>query len=343
MKKRGLISFLLCLLLLTGCVGSPAEEAALPQPERRLVVYTSHKEEVYTPIIREFEERTGIWVELVTGGSFELLERIEKEKTAPKADVMFGGGVESLESYKQLFQPVQCQDWERLDASLRQSEELWTPFSALPLVLIYNTKLVEPSHLTGWQDLSREEFRGKIAFADPTKSASSYTALVTMLQVWGEDCLEALAHGLSGRQLSSSGEVLTAVADGEALVGITLEETALQRIAAGANLALVYPTEGTSCVPDGTAVVLGAPHPDSAREFLNFTVSREVQQLLGSRFHRRSVRSDVAASDDLPAMEQLGAIDYDVPWASENRETILKRWDRALKEETHGEAETVLS
>ena len=341
MKKLSFLSLLLALVLLSGCGGNASQ--ALPRPEKRLVVYTSHKEEVYQPIIREFEERTGIWVELVTGGSYELLEQIQREKAAPRADVMFGGGVESLESYRQLFQSVRCRDWERLDPSLRQSEDLWTPFSALPLVLIYNTKLVDASGLTGWQDLTREEFRGKIAFADPTKSASSYTALVTILHACGEETLETVARSLEGRQRGSSGEVLTAVADGEALVGITLEETALQRIAAGANLGLVYPREGTSCVPDGTAVVAGAPHPDSARLFLDFTVSREVQQLLGSRFYRRSVRGDVTAAASLPAVEQLALMEYDVPWASENRETILARWGRALEEETHGDSEKVLS
>ena len=44
--------------------------------EKRLTVYTSHKQEVYAPIIKEFEERTGIWVEVVPGGTTELLERI---------------------------------------------------------------------------------------------------------------------------------------------------------------------------------------------------------------------------------------------------------------------------
>ena len=37
-------------------------------------MYTSHKQEVYAPIIKEFEERTGIWVEVVPGGTTELLE-----------------------------------------------------------------------------------------------------------------------------------------------------------------------------------------------------------------------------------------------------------------------------
>ncbi|MGN0981996.1 MAG: ABC transporter substrate-binding protein [Candidatus Limivicinus sp.] len=326
MKKRTFLSILLALLLLSGCAGEAAVSGTLPRPENRLVVYTSHKEQVYRPIIREFEERTGIWVELVTGGSNELLEQLEAEKDAPRADVMFGGGVESLESYRHLFRAVRCGEYEAITEALRQPEASWTPFSALPLVLIYNTKLVDPSQITGWQDLTRAEFRGKIAFADPTKSASSFTAVVTMLRSCGEESLAAFARNLDGCQLSSSGEVLTAVADGSCLVGVTLEETALQRIADGSNLALVYPAEGTSCIPDGTAVIDGAPHPDNAERFLEFTLSREVQQLLGERFFRRSVRSDITVPASLPAMEQLKLVDYDVRWASENREAVLTQW-----------------
>lgn len=332
MRKIQLLSLLLVIGLLSGCGAASVEGGTMPQPEQRLVVYTSHKEEVYRPIIREFEERTGIWVELVTGGSYELLEQIEAEKDAPRADVMFGGGVESLESYRRLFQPTRCAHWSQITESLRQPEDCWTPFSALPLVLIYNTKLVDASQLQGWEDLTRPEFRGKIAFADPTKSGSSFTAVTTVGLCCGEEVMQTLAGNLDGCQLSSSGEVLTAVADGEALVGVTLEETALQRIAAGDNLALVYPREGTSCVPDGTALIAGAPHRENAEKFLDFTLSREVQRLLGSRFYRRSVRSDVAAANSLPAMETLNLVDYDPRWAAEHREEILRQWDDALED-----------
>ena len=68
--------------------------------EKRLTVYTSHKQEVYAPIIKEFEERTGIWVEVVPGGTTELLERIREEGEKGSCDVMFGGGVESYESLR---------------------------------------------------------------------------------------------------------------------------------------------------------------------------------------------------------------------------------------------------
>lgn len=323
--KRLIIMALLAAGLLAGCTGETVQETLTPE-ENRLVVYTSHKEEVYRPIIREFEERTGIWVELVTGGSNELLEQLRTEQLQPRADVMFGGGVETLESCRDLFAHVQCADSDRISAALREPENAWTPFSALPVVLIYNTKLVDPADLTGWEDLTRPEFRGEIAFADPTKSASSFTAVATVLQGCGGRLAAAIARNLAGEQLDSSGQVLTQVADGEKLVGVTLEETALQRIAAGDNLALVYPREGTSCVPDGTAVLLGAPHRDNALKFLDFTLSRPVQELLGSRFYRRSVRQDVAVSPSLPGMKNLTLVDYDIPWAANSRTDILKKW-----------------
>ena len=135
---------------------------------------------------------------------------------------------------------------------------------------------------------------------------------------------------LDGRLLGGSGEVVGAVARGDFLVGVTLEETALQRIAAGNTLALVYPEEGTSCVPDGTAVLKNAPHRESALAFLEFTLSQPVQTLLGSRFYRRSVRTDVTVPGNLPG--NLNLIDYDISWVSENREGILRKWADAVKE-----------
>ena len=99
MKKQILILTLL-LPLLAGCTAKQPEPLpCTPGEAQRLVVYTSHKEEVYTPIIREFEERTGIWVDVVSGGTNELLQRIQQEADAPKPHVMYATaeGVPALE------------------------------------------------------------------------------------------------------------------------------------------------------------------------------------------------------------------------------------------------------
>ena len=242
---------------------------------------------------------------------------------------MFGGGVESLESYSDCLEPYACSEKAQIPERYRSEKDLWTPFSSLPVVLIYNTKLVDPTWLTSWSDLLSDRFRGKIAFADPSVSGSSFTSLVTYLDAMEqppEKCLPQLAASLEDRQLDSSGDVLSAVAQGSDWVGITLEETALQWIAAGEDLGMVYPSDGTSSVPDGSALVAGAPHRENAEKFLDFTVSLDVQQLLARQFYRRPVREDVETGKTLVPLSELKLVDYDVEWASRERESLLMSW-----------------
>lgn len=341
MRKSCRLAALLlaALCTLSGCAGGSAVDPAVSAPaeDERLVIYTSHKEEVWRPIVREFEERTGIWVDVVTGGSNELLERVKWESEAPEADVMFGGGVDNLESYSEYFAPYVCAEHDRLAPQYCDEDNLWTPFSALPVVLIYNPKLVTSGELTGWESLLSGEFRGKIAFADPAVSGSCYTALVTMLCALDaprEETLRRFAGNLDGRLLSGSGDILDSVADGTDRVGITLEETARKRINAGENLRMIYPVEGTSAVPDGCAVIRGAKHEKNAQKFIDFAVSHDVQTLLQQdEFSRRCVRTDIEPPAQLTRLDKLELLDYDVAWASGEHEAILELWQSCLPKE----------
>ena len=174
-------------------------------------------------------------------------------------------------------------------------------------------------------------------FADPAVSGSSFTSLVTMLYALEGDVdtnLRAFAGNLGGRELDSSGDVLTGVSDGSFWIGVTLEETALKRVDAGDSLRLVYPDDGTSLVPDGSAIVKGAAHPDNAKRFIDFTLSPEVQKLLLEQY-RRPVRTDIALTGELPGEEDMQVLDYDVAWASSHHDTVLMSWAFYLdKEET---------
>ena len=332
--KKWILFPLLAALFLSACQKTERTTEYTPDESMRLTIYTSHKEEVYMPIVREFEERTGIWVDVITGGTNELLERIESQQDNVEADVMFGGGVESLKAYEHCFSPYVVGSSGSIREPHQAEDAVWTPFSALPVVLIYNTKLVSPDKITGWSSLSDPIFRGRIAFADPAISGSSFTALATQILAGNSmgKTLATLAENLQGKTLSSSGDVLNAVADGSYLVGITLEETALKYIAAGADLAMVYPEEGTSCVPDASAIVKGAPHSENAKIFLDFTVSYEVQQMLSESSYRRPVRSDIPAGDSLLPLQDIVLVDYDIDWACKNRDVILSAWSFYLKE-----------
>lgn len=327
--KRIMAGILALAAVLTAACGRAGDEdgsAFAPPEDRRLVIYTSHKEEVYGPLIREFEQRTGIWVELETGGTTQLLEKISQGNT--DCDLMLGGGADSLSAYARCFSPYYSIYNESIEPRYRSTDGSYSPFSALPVVLIYNTKLVRMNPPTGFASLLDPAWRGKIAFADPAVSGSSFTSLVTMACALGEDTeatIREFAYSLEGNELSGSGDVLTAVNNGSFWVGVTLEETALKRQEAGDSINLVYPKEGTSLVPDGSALVKEAPHGDNAKRFLDFTVSYDVQEMMAGQY-RRSVRGDVACLSQLPALEELTLVDYDIPWASQNHDAVLMTW-----------------
>lgn len=333
--KRLLAALSAAMLLLTGCGRAAAGDAAgfAPAEEDRLVIYTSHKEEVYGPIIKEFEERTGVWVQVETGGTVELLDRIAGEEGG--CDLMFGGGVDSLEARRDLFAPYESAAAAALWEPYRCGDGCWTPFSALPVVLIYNPKLVRVNPPTGWASLLDSAWRGRIAFASPEVSGSSYTALATLLQVLpgdAEQTMAAFVRNLDQGVLDGSGDVVSAVADGSCYIGVTLEETALKGIQAGYDIAMVYPADGTSAVPDGLAVVSGCAHEENARRFIDFALSEAVQSHLIETCARRSVRADLFESAE--ETEGLVLCDYDIQWVSGHREELMALW-----RELRGEAE----
>ena len=333
------------------------ESPAVPD-DKRLVVYTSHKAEVYEPIIREFEERTGIWVEVVQGGTKSMLERIKNEYEFGGIDIMFGGGVETLNSYKDYFEPYEAQDSKRLINKLVSGDDSWTPFTELPIVFIYNTKIVsEEEAPVSWSGLFDEKWTGRISFADPFNSGTSYTILSALIQmeisraergekgITAQDADDAnIAAGdmtpeikaqiekrviqtflkqLGGNLADGSGRVPEEVANGTRAIGITLEETALRWIADGEHIGMIYPSDGVVAVPDGCAMVKNAPDPENARLFVDYIISRDVQRYMVENVYRRTVRSDIDNPDYFP---EIVLADFDVARSGADEERILLLW-----------------
>lgn len=315
------------LLFLTACGQTAAPLPYAPAEEDRLILYTSHMEEVYGPIVKEFEERTGVWVQVETGGTEALLSRVAAEGETTRCDLFFGGGVDSLQSCAPFFEPYTSPLQETVQPAFRCEDGTWTAFSALPVVLIYNPVLVRSNPPESWASLLDPAWRGKIAFASPEVSGSGYTALAALLQVLPGDeeaLLAAFVQNLDGQILEGSSQVTGAVAGGFSYIGVTLEDTALRAIANGRDLALLCPEEGSCILPDGMAVVAGCAHRDNARRFIDFALGEDVQRYLTEHCFRRSVRTDLGQ-----AGEPLPSFGYNAARAGEQREDLLNQW-RAL-------------
>lgn len=328
------------MLLLCACSGSERKQEieelsssyAVPQ-EKQLIVYTSHKEEVYLPIIREFESRTGIWVELHTGGTTQMFSEVKEASKEGRCDIMFGGGIESYEAAKDLFMLYEPIEKSALDPDYVDDENRWIPFTELPIVFVYNKKLVSYSELpTTWEELFDSKWKGQIAFADPNNSGTSYTIISTMEQLFNEEpksLVPRFYEQLGGRILPSSGQVIPEVSDGSFLIGITLEETARKAMDQYEDISMLYPEDGTSAVPDGCAMVKNAPHSYNAGKFIDFVVSYDTQRYATENFYRRSARRDVGSNRG----NTETFIKFDVEKSAREEEEVFSLWNALTGQE----------
>lgn len=310
----------------------PQEETPSTEASGTLTVYSPHPAETINLVIQEFEEQSGIKVELVAAGTGELLKRVESESSNPLGDVLWGGGAESLASFAEFFEGYASPELANIDPKYYDANHLWIGESPLPMVIMYNTNLVsEEDAPTSWKDVLNPVFKGKIAMADPAKSGSAYTILATMLTAYkdendGWDFIREFYANLDEKVLSSSSGVYKGVADGEYSIGLTLEKEAIKYVNSGSPVKIVYPEEGTSAVPDGVAIIKGAKNLENAQKFVDFVLSQETQDLMAKQLSRRSIRNDVDSPEGLGPLGDIKLVDYDFEWASSDKEAVLEQW-----------------
>ena len=91
MKKLMALVLALTLVLALAACGQPSTPAeggdttAPAEGEQTLIVYTARSESLNNAVIENFEADTGIHVEVVTGGTGEVLKRVRSEAANPQA------------------------------------------------------------------------------------------------------------------------------------------------------------------------------------------------------------------------------------------------------------------
>jgi iron(III) transport system substrate-binding protein len=312
-------------LLIGGSVPATAQD--------RVSVYTAHRAELVERLIPAFEKATGLTADIVKAGSGDIINRVRAEAANPQADVIWSIGAELLEANSDLLEPYQPTGADMIDPAFR-TDSAWIPYTGIVTVLVVNTDKLQPGdYPQTWPDLADPRFKGQISSARADKSGSSYIQLATVLRIYGTDQAgwDQYAAIFDNFALSeSSGAVPRFVNDGEASVGVTLEDNAYNYVKGGGPVSIVYPEDGTSALADGMALVKGAPNPEGGKKFLDWALSKETQELVVQELGRRPIRTDVAPSGDLKPLGEIKLIDYDIEWAADHRDEFLEKWNELL-------------
>jgi iron(III) transport system substrate-binding protein len=292
----------------------------------------------------EFERETGIKTTMTLKGSGESFAQIAAEKASPKLDVWFGGTGDPhlqaaeqglLEEYKPLL--AQLQPWAQKQAEQSRYRTVGIYLGALGIA--YNTELLAKKKLAPpscWKDLIKPEFAGELQMANPNASGTAYTAIATLVQVFGEDeafiYLKALHRNINNYPRSGVAPV-KAVARGETAASVSFIHDAVTEAQAGFPVRSAAPCEGTGYEIGSLSIIKGARNPDNARKFVDWALTAKAQAL-GAQSKQFQIPSNVNApvSPLSPKIADIKLINYDFAkyGTSAERKRLLEHWDREV-------------
>ena len=311
--KKIIMTILFALGLCFGCSTQESDSG------NSLVIYCPHPLEFINPLVDDFKAKNpGINVDVIAAGTGELLKRVESEKDNPLGDILWGGSLNTIRLKMDLFENYTSTNEENVSEFYKNTEGPITRFTTIPSVIMVNTNLAKNIKIEGYEDLLNPALKGKIAFADPSASSSSFEHLVNMLYAMGKgnpekgwDYVQRLCKNLDGKLLSGSSAVYKGVADGEYTVGLTFEEGGANYVVAGSPVKLVYMKEGVVFKPDGIYIIKGAKNLENAKKFVDYATSYDAQKTINEKLNRRSVRNDLPPSDILLSIDSINVIKDD--------------------------------
>jgi iron(III) transport system substrate-binding protein len=203
----------------------------------------------------------------------------------------------------------------------------------------YNTELQARKKLPApacWRDLAKPEYKGEVQMANPNASGTAYTAIATLVQVFGEEeafrYLKALHQNINNYPRSGVAPV-KAVARGETLASISFIHDVVTEAQANFPVKSAAPCEGTGYEIGSLSIIKGARNLDNARKFVDWALTAKAQAL-GAQAKQYQIPSNVAApvSPLSPKIADIKLIDYDFAkyGTSAERKRLLERWDREV-------------
>jgi len=284
----------------------------------KLVIYSPNTETQVNAIIPAFEKSTGIKVEIISAGTGECWKRIESEKNNPIADVIWGGQVQN--SIPELLEDYVSINNNDVLPQFRNTDRKLTRYCLDGSVLLVNTQLIGNIKVDGYADLLNPALKGKLIMGDPTNSSSAFAQLSNILFDMGGqeyltdagwDYMRQLLIQLNGKVAQSSSGVHKGVADGEYTVGLTYEDPSVSYVRDGAPVRVVYMKEGVSFLPGTSGIIKNCKNLESAKKFMDFLISKECQDIIGTQLTNRPVRGDAQLGSYLTPFSAINIIEED--------------------------------
>lgn len=276
-------------------------------------------------LVAGFGKAYGLNVEIIAGKGAQLAEKVltEQRNGLFLNDVQHGGATTKITQLKPAgaYQPLEL-------ALIRKDildPKFWNPgqpswvdkehtilnieYSASGKLGI-NTNLVKPGELKSLRDLLDPKWKGKIIINDPTISGTGakFIGVVAVTQGW--DIWREIAARQEPVIMRDEKLMVTWLAQGKYPVIISPKtEPMFDAEQAGAPVADIDVKEAKYATGDTVSFLKNAPHPNAAKLYINWLLSKEGQTIYHQAQGSWSARTDVV-TDGVASKKPEPGVEY---------------------------------
>tara|TARA_B110000003_G_scaffold164138_1_gene164079 strand:+ start:5184 stop:6203 length:1020 start_codon:yes stop_codon:yes gene_type:complete len=282
-------------------------------------IYTSRHYDSDDALYAEFTKETGIAVNIISGKGSALLQRLKAEGINSPADIFFTVDAGNLWKVQKenLFQSIESKIiLEAVPANLRGPNNEWTAIAKRARVVFYNPKIVDEIRIKDldYEDLASAEWKDKIVIRSSSNmyNQSLVASLIASLgeentEIWAKKLVSNFARKPQGNDRAQ----IMAVANGEAdiaiansyYIGIMLSGSAgKEQQEAARKVKMLFPNQtnrGTHINISGAGILKNSPNPSNANLFLEFLLSKRVQENMVNNSYEYPIAKGVLPSKEI--------------------------------------------
>ncbi len=292
-------------------------------------------------VTAQYFKESGVRIPPDMKGSSATMAALEQEKANPQADcAYYSAAIGFQAATKGLHASYKPAGWDKIPADLKDPDGKWWTVHSAHIAIIVNTAALKGKAVPrSFADLLKPEYKGLIAYDDPTIHGTSFTFIYGINRLLGGAAdlnkgfayLKALdANVVNYPRENSYNDVLR----GEIPIWINADGNGLKmKWTDKAPVEVVIPAEGTLIMPLVMAFVNGAPHADDAKKYLDWCLGASAQKTMAESFFRPVMNVELGelASKFPPASAYVKAISLPLPEMAAGGDAAKARWVKEIK------------
>ncbi len=304
------------MFFLAACGG---EQSASKDDELNL--YTSRHYDIDDELYKQFEEETGIKVNVIEGSADELIERMKREGEQT-ADLFYTSDAGRLHRAKEegLLQSVESDTLNKnIPEKLRDKDQEWYGLTKRARVIVYHKDRVDPSELSTYEDLTNSKWEDRILIRS-SENIYNQSLLASLIELNGREEAKAWAEGIVNNMArdpqGGDRDQAKGVAAGEGDIAVMntyylggmLNSADEEEVKVAEQLGVFFPnqeTTGTHVNVSGIAVTKHAQNKENAIKLIEFLSSEDVQKQFASANYEYPVNPNVEPADTLKQWGRL--------------------------------------